>query len=307
MRADAVFEGGGVKGIALVGAVCCLEDSGYRWQRLAGTSAGAIVASLLAVGYTGTELKDILMNLNYLMFLDKNIVQSVPIIGKPISIFKYKSIYSGQFIETWLRELFEAKGKKKFGDISVNGVSKLKVIATDITKRDILILPDDLIKYDIDPMEFEIAKAVRMSISLPFYFNPVKLNYAKGSSYIVDGGLLSNFPVWIFDVTNKPRWPTIGFKLNENLTKYSASGKTDLISYILDLMGTFVDRNEEMYLHDKDSVRTIDIPTLGVKTTQFDISKALSLKLFNSGYEEARKFNSSWSFESYINKYRNLY
>jgi NTE family protein len=71
-------------------------------------------------------------------------------------------------------------------------------------------------------------------------------------------------------------------------------------------MGTFVDRNEEMYLHDKDSVRTIDIPTLGVKTTQFDISKDLSIKLFNSGYEEARRFNSSWSFEAYINKYRNL-
>lgn len=305
MRADAVFEGGGVKGIALVGAVCYLEDIGYRWERLAGTSAGAIVAALLAVGYSGTELKKILMDLNYMMFLDKNLIQAIPILGKPISIVKYKSIYSGQFIETWIRELIEAKGKKNFGDITINGTSKLKVIASDITKRDILILPDDLIKYDIDPMKFEIAKAVRMSIALPFYFNPVKLNYSKGNSYVVDGGLLSNFPVWIFDVKNKPRWPTIGFKLNENLTKYSASGKTDLISYILDLMGTFVDRNEEMYLNDKDSVRTIDIPTLGVKTTQFEISKELSLKLFNSGYEEAKKFTSSWNFEAYISKYRN--
>ena len=55
--ADAVFEGGGVKGIALVGAVAVAEEKGYRWANLAGTSAGAIVASLLAAGYTGAEFR----------------------------------------------------------------------------------------------------------------------------------------------------------------------------------------------------------------------------------------------------------
>jgi NTE family protein len=60
LRADAVFEGGGVKGIGLVGAVTVMEERGYRWMNLAGTSAGAIVASLLAAGYTGPELAGIL-------------------------------------------------------------------------------------------------------------------------------------------------------------------------------------------------------------------------------------------------------
>jgi predicted acylesterase/phospholipase RssA len=55
-KADAVFEGGGVKGIALAGAIVVAESLGVQWQRVAGTSAGAITACLLAAGYTGEEL-----------------------------------------------------------------------------------------------------------------------------------------------------------------------------------------------------------------------------------------------------------
>ncbi len=60
-RLDGVFEGGGVKGIALVGAVSVVEEAGYSFVNLAGTSAGAIVATLLAAGYTAGELKTVLM------------------------------------------------------------------------------------------------------------------------------------------------------------------------------------------------------------------------------------------------------
>ena len=59
-RVDAVFEGGGVKGIALVGAAAVVEAAGYRFNNLAGTSAGAIVAALLGAGYTAAELQSIL-------------------------------------------------------------------------------------------------------------------------------------------------------------------------------------------------------------------------------------------------------
>lgn len=56
-KADGVFEGGGVKGIGLVGALIVAEERGYTdWQRVAGTSAGAIVASLLAAGYSAVKL-----------------------------------------------------------------------------------------------------------------------------------------------------------------------------------------------------------------------------------------------------------
>jgi NTE family protein len=304
VKADAVFEGGGVKGIGLVGAVCYMEEMGYTWEQVAGTSAGSIVAALIAVGYTGKELKDIIMDLNYQLFLDKSKLGAIPLVGKPVCLIKDKGMYQGDFIEKWLEKLLRAKGKTKFKDISIMGKSKLVIMAADITKREVLILPEDLKKYGMDPLEFDIAKAVRMSIGIPLYFNPIKLNYRSGSSYVVDGGLLSNYPIWIFDVKNKPRWPTIGFKLCEDKKIHNAKGNMDIISYISDIIGTVMDRNEEIYIKDKDNVRTINIKTLGIKATQFNISKEESLDLFNEGYIAAKEFIASWDFNDYVQKYR---
>lgn len=304
MKVDAVFEGGGVKGIALIGAVCCLESRGIEWQRFAGTSAGSIIASLLAAGYTGKELKDIMLEYDYRKYLDKYKTDALSIFTKSISLFKDKGIYSGDPIESFVRDLLVKKGKTRFKDISVNGKSKLKIIASDVTRKNMLILPDDISKYGIDPMEFEIAKAVRMSISIPLYFKPVKLSYNKRCSLMVDGGILSNFPLWIFDVEGIPKWPTFGLKLSGKSSKNTIINKMDFISFLLDIMNTMIDKNEEIYIRDKDAVRTIFIPTLGVSTTEFDITKEMKIKLFKSGYSSAEKFLDSWDFKQYIAKYR---
>jgi NTE family protein len=304
LKADAVFEGGGVKGIAFVGAICCLEEYGYEWQNIAGVSAGAIIGALLAAGYKGRELKDILEGLDYKKFLDRDRVQATPGIGKPLGLFLEKGFYNGSYIEEWIEGLLLAKGKTRFKDISINNESPLKIIASDITKKIIMILPDDLKNYGIDPMEFEISKAVRMSISLPFYFKPVKLEHKDGASLIVDGGILSNFPIWMFDVDGFPRWPTIGFKVVENEPSRTSIGKTDIVSYVFDIVNTILDRNEEIFLEDKDAVRTISIPSLGIKITHFDITKEESTRLFKEGYNCAKEFVRTWNFQGYIKKYR---
>lgn len=305
MKADIVCEGGGVKGIALLGAIYYLEEYGYKFERFAGTSAGAIVTSLLAVGYSGKELKELLFNLNFKNFYDKNKLTLLPFIGPTISLFKNKGLFSGNNIESYLNDLYKAKGKTKFKDIAVNGVSPLKVIASDVTNKQLLILPDDLNKYNIDPLEFEIAKAVRMSISIPFYFNPVILKNGKESSFIVDGGLLSNFPIWIFDVENNPRWPTFGLKLisDDDMKKVSPS-KSNLISFACDVVDTMLSKDDEAFLNNKDSIRTIKIRTYDVGTVDFDISKDEYLTLFNSGYNCAKAFLAKWNFTSYVSRYR---
>lgn len=304
MKADAVFEGGGVKGIALIGAVCCLEDRGYQWQRFAGTSAGAIIASLLAAGYTGKELKDIIMNYDCRNYLDKYKIKPLSFFRKTTSLFKNKGIHSGNPIENFVKDLLQKKGKTKFKDISIDGKSRLKIIASDITEKNMLILPDDIAKYGIDPMEFEIAQAVRMSMGIPFYFRPVKLLYNKGTSFIVDGGLLSNFPVWMFDVEGIPKWPTFGFKLSGKSSNNSILTKIDFITFLFDIINTMIDKNEEIYVRHKDAVRTIFIPTLGISSTEFDITKEMKLKLFESGYNSANKFLDSWVFREYISQHR---
>ena len=219
MYADLVCKGGGVKGIALVGAISYFEEQGYAWKRVAGTSAGAIVASLVAVGYSANEIKDIMYDLDYNKLADKNKLQSIPLVGSAASLFLSKGLHSGDYIENFLSKKFEQKGKKYFRDIYIHNNSKLKVIATDVTRHKLITLPDDLVEYNINPFDFEIAKAVRMSLSIPFFYEPIVLNTDKEPCYIVDGGLLSNFPIWIFDVADNPRWPTFGLNLYNNVQK----------------------------------------------------------------------------------------
>lgn len=304
MYADIVCEGGGVKGIALVGSINCLENYRYEFKKMAGTSAGAVISSLLAVGYRGEELKNLVLNLDYnkLMFTTKFKKVSSMLKGG-INLFFKKGIYSTENIEKYLYNLFLAKGKTKFKDISINGESPLKIIASDITNKKLLILPDDLPNYGIDPMEFEISKAVVMSISIPFYFFPFIFKTTTEKDFIVDGGLLSNFPIWIFDSKDTPIWPTFGLRLKEDDT-FHLKKRYSLFSYLSDIIQTAITHNENIYLENKDSVRTIDLPTLSIKTTDFNLNKSKILSLYKSGYKTTENFINSWSFERYVNNYR---
>ncbi len=76
-----------------------------------------------------------------------------------------------------------------------------------------VVFPDDLPNYGFLNYRFSIAKAVRMSSTIPFFFEPVKWRTPKWKQpcYMVDGGILSNYPIWIFDSPTSPRWPTFGF------------------------------------------------------------------------------------------------
>ena len=303
MYADLVCKGGGVKGIALVGAISYFEEQGYAWKRVAGTSAGAIVASLVAVGYSANEIKDIMYDLDYNKLADKNKLQSIPLVGSAASLFLSKGLHSGDYIEIFLSKKFEQKGKKYFRDIYIHNNSKLKVIATDVTRHKLITLPDDLVEYNINPLDFEIAKAVRMSLSIPFFYEPIVLNTDKEPCYIVDGGLLSNFPIWIFDVADNPRWPTFGLNLYNNVHKPN-NNPNGFIPFLMDVVETSLATSEEVYFKDCDAVRIVNIPTLGINTVDFDISKDQIKYLFNSGYISAKSFLEGWNFNDYLKYYR---
>jgi NTE family protein len=303
MNIDVVFQGGGVKAIAFVGAIQALEQNGYTFNRLAGTSAGAITAALLRAGYSGEELKKIMLDMDYTKILN-NGMGGIPLMGNAIELIKSKGFYDGRLIEKWIYKLLKKKGIVKFKDIEGYEKGALKIIAADVTKRNILILPDDLKNYGIEPSEFEVAKAVRMSISIPFFFKPVKLKVNHNVSYIVDGGVISNFPIWLFDVEATPRWPTFGFKLKNNTNKQVNKQGNDLFSYFIDVIETMVDRNEEEYLPDRNAIRTVTIDTVGVRTTEFNISRKKCIKLYESGFNSTNEFLNSWSFRDYISKYR---
>jgi len=317
MKADAVFEGGGVKGIGLVGAVAVAEERGYEMENVAGTSAGAIVAALVAAGYTAAQLKEILEKLEYIKLKDKGLVDMVPGVGPLASVIFEKGIYEGKFFEEWMGDLLRNSPRKvkTFGDLIMDEYRadeqycfRLRVIASDVTLGRMLVLPQDIKDYGIRPEDLNVAHAVRMSMSIPFFYEPVTLKNMKTNqtSYIVDGGLLSNFPLWLFDTQGKaPEWPTFGFKLvepeEEKGVFHPIKGP---ISMLVALFSTMMEAHDARYIKDENFVRTIPIPTLGVKTTEFDISMDRSLKLYQSGRDAADKFFNAWNFTSYVQKYR---
>ncbi len=318
-KADAVFEGGGVKGIALAGSIAVAEKLGVQWQRVAGTSAGAITACLLAAGYTGEELIPILTEeMDFEEFMDEDFIDKIPFIGKLASAIFEKGIYEGDYFEDWMAEKLKAKGVETFASfMDENGESRLKLIASDVTRREMIVLPDDLHKYGINPAEFSVARAARMSMSIPYFFEPVELNVKlpysdkpkknRRKCFIVDGGLLSNFPVWLFDAKegDAPQWPTYGFKLLEPGSSKPSPSKWPH-QYIMSLISTMLDAHDKAYINNANYKRTIGIPTMGIQTTQFDLTQDDKNLLLRSGQEAAIRFFEDWDFDEHNNEFRDL-
>ncbi|HHU55378.1 MAG TPA: patatin-like phospholipase family protein [Acholeplasmataceae bacterium] len=297
MKVDLVFEGGGILGIAFVGAYHALTMKGYEIDRCAGTSAGAIISSLIIAGYTSSELKVLIKETDFSQFLKKTSLSKISLIGKALSFVYNKGIYDIRAVEKWIEFLLLKKQIKTFKDIKNN---VLKVIAADITNRKLLILPDDLKFYGINSDNFSIAKAVAMSCSIPLFFTPIIIN----NSFIVDGGLLSSFPIWIFDVEGMPRYPTFGIKIKDPVS-LSFQGKTGIISYIKDLLYATYNKEETTFLRDEDLVRTIIIDFDNkTKATDLTISSKRIDYLYTCGYKSTIDFLSKWSFRNYIKKYR---
>lgn len=303
---DLVFEGGGLKGIALVGAYSALEEHGFRPQNMAGASAGAIVAALIAAGYTAAELREVIGALD-LPTLEDPRKGRLPVFSKTLSILEHRGIYEGKAMLRWLTSLLEAKGVRTFGDLirrpdaELRYRYKLQVIASDLTAERLLVLPRDAHWLGVeDPDELEVALAVRMSMSIPLFFEPVSFTNPKtGSEHLlVDGGMLSNFPVWLFD-SEAPLWPTIGVKFIEDDPRAPLAapqvrgGLFGLVDYARSLVETMMEAHDRFYLEETDFHRTIAIDPLGVRTTEFDLSRERALKLYASGRAAAEKFLSS--------------
>jgi NTE family protein len=302
-----------------------MEKAGYEFENLAGTSAGAIVASLLAAGYSSEELKQELEQLNYNDFKDEGLLDKLGFVGKSLSIgFEY-GIYEGEFFEDWLERLLFAKGKTTFGDITTDYKEekykyKFQAIAADITDRRLLVLPGDLKLFGINPDEFSISRAVRMSMSIPFFFEPVELKDTSGRKhFIVDGGVLSNYPIWLLDDgTSDPPWPTIGFKLMEPGKRKLKGAKrnpiNNPISFLKAIVGTMLDAHDNFHISKSkgDYARTIGIPTVitingmekEIGTTDFGITQEESQALYENGVRVAKEFLATWDFDEWKKKYR---
>src|SRR5439155_18699560 len=224
----------------------------------------------------------------------------------------------------WMRGLLNAKRIETFAQLRTEWESpkyayRLQVIASDVSARELLALPRDAGKLGVDPDDLEVALAVRMSMSIPIFFEPVRIQNRETNHehVIVDGGMLSNFPVWLFDCEDEeePDWPTFGLLLVEPDPKvpitarlpapeHAPRGARGLVSLLSGMVHTMMEAHDRLYLEKEQFARTIPIPTLGVRTTEFDITRERAEALYQSGFQAAQDFLSRWDFDAYVEEFR---
>lgn len=222
MRADLVLEGGGIKGIGLAGAVAAVTDAGYVPRRISGTSAGALVGVIAAAGARGAQLGDIMRRLDFRAVADRHGLGLVPLIGPGLALLSGTGLYRGEYLLEWITDELATLGVRTWRDLRLDDPSlpseqryRLVVTCSDLTLGQLVRLPWDYRSvYGLDPDAQPVAHAVRASMSIPFLFEPTTLTHADPSvsSTLVDGGLLSNFPIDSLDRTDgaAPAWPTFG-------------------------------------------------------------------------------------------------
>jgi NTE family protein len=327
-NADLVLEGGGVKGAGLVGAVSALSDSSdaYTFHRVAGTSAGAIVASMLAAGLTVPELTTIMTELDFAQFEDESTVfKHFKRFGEGFGLILHEGLFKGDFMHTWIADTLASKGVHTWGDLKDEDPNsalppeqqyKLVVIVSDVSRGRMLRLPWDYQQLcGIAPDDQPVADAVRASASIPFFFRPFHLRadptvtQGHGEILCTDGGMLSNFPIDIFDRNDgkTPRWPTLGVKLSARQQIHDADWQPNPgpLELAKSLIATMTNAHDQAHIDNEEyTSRTIFVDTTGYKSTDFHLTNEDKTTLLTKGKEAGTQFLTSWDWEAWKRKWR---
>lgn len=332
MEIYAIFEGGGAKGIGHVGALSALHYFfGNRIAGVAGTSAGAIVAALLAVGYRPSELFDEATGTGLLATDLEQLVGrqqwdryewfrerteqllSGSSLGNCLRLAfqrKYRravsefaerrgllatDIFRDQF-EAWLQRKVQPgpTGKVLFSDLPANGML-LKIVAADLDEKKPVVFSAQ------DTPDVAIADAVAASIAIPFVFRPVTIEVNSKRRTLVDGGVVSNFPAWVFDRERRrdtQRRFTIGFQLAEKKQAPPAGAKKDsngpttgqvLGKHALAILDAVLSGDHQIHIRSIDDLHTcvLQVP---VSTLQLKLSPEQKLDIYRTAKTEAELF-----------------
>lgn len=336
LRADLALEGGGVKGIGLAGAVLALDEAGYAFPRVAGTSAGAIAASLIAaIGKAGKPMSSLHGYLNTLDFTkfmpEGKIHHFLDHFGGPVArladaeiLTRKVGLYPGTYLAEWLQPILTGLGVNTFGDLRIDPAAdprmslpperryRLVVHTSDVTREQLVRLPWDYNYYGLARDQQQVVGAVRASMSIPFFFEPVTTqaqetdvdvpmpdgstacqHYDAGAVTWVDGGMLENFPIGAFDRIDggPPRWPTIGVKLSVLQTQFAATQACDTaLSVGIRALHTMTGEWNRYSIDQATAARTIFVDRAGLTATQFDLTPAQQDQLFINGVTAATRF-----------------
>lgn len=307
-----VFEGAGIRGIAYSGVIHQLENEGIlkNITKVGGTSAGAITALMVSLGYNSSEIFKIISDTKFQKFNDGEFF----FIGGFSRLKSRYGWYKGDEFSKWLEKIVEDKTENPeitFAELNNKGFKDLYVTATCLNKQKLLIFSAD--SYP----QMKIKDAVRISMSIPLYFEAVFIdssgklyktqNSKKDLDTVVDGGIIGNFPIFMFDSlyldpSNQshriPNYKTIGIRIDTDEQIQSDSLSRELmpieINTISDYLMAFyvltlenLNRNK---LIPEDWERTISVSSAGISPRIKKLSKDQKEALIKNGEDYTELF-----------------
>ena len=278
-----VFAGGGIKGIALAGAAAGAMDSGYRFEQVVGTSSGSLVGSLVAAGYTADELAEAVMVVPWPELADPMPAARFPGLGKHLALAMGLGHNRGDKIERVWRSLLKAKGVKTFGDLPPGS---LRMVSTDLTHQRGVVIPDQLADYGTQADRFSVARAVRMSCAVPFFFRPVQLRNLRTAevSLFCDGALTANFPLRVapWDADH----PVVGFKFVDSMVPKAARAINGPVSLVRAVVEASVRASGTLRGTLMEKAMMVEIPAER-DPLDFNVSPVIARHLFDVGRSAA--------------------
>jgi NTE family protein len=314
MKTYAILAGGGVKGIALAGCLAAAEEKGVEFQGYGGTSAGSIVALLGSVGYRGSEIREFLKNESFTNFLDdggaelerlkrlatlifeKRWFKSARVARRLFSertllkrLYSDSGLYSASNLERFVREKVkerfpELEDDFQFADLHRAGAKLLKIVAADVVRRKSLVFSSN---GNTGESDWSVITALRASISYPYVFRPVQMH----TSYLTDGGISSNLPVFLFEEERKSnKLPVLAFDLIVPSTKQPDTNYK-LFKFSQDVLMTTMESSDKLLqgLITGLNYIPVKVPS-SIDTLKFSLSPDEQTALYLAGYEAAMRY-----------------
>lgn len=272
LKYTCLFGGGAIRGLAYIGAIRAMEELDVEFDILGGSSVGSIFATLLACGYKSYELENLFMKVNFELFKDIHLG-----FGKNFALSR------GEIFVDWLNELISRK---------INIKNKDNLTFSDL-EQDLVIITTNLTTFSTQEFskyttpDFEIAKAIRISSSMPGLMPPYKFN----GNNLVDGDLQKAAPMWkLSDRLNTSYSRIMEFRLEgeccESDSKNPISFINTIYSCVTDVATAFV---SEIY-GKNDRYDCVRLNTGDIFFADLNLDKDSRRKLVQSGYDQTMKY-----------------
>ena len=297
-----VFEAAGIRGIAYCGAIQEMESRNLMnaIEKVAGTSSGSITALAISLGYKGKEIENIILKTNFKKFNDGKYF----FIGGLHRTNKYFGWYKGKKIEHWIEKIIEQKTGNSnitFEELHQKGFKDLYIAGTSLNKQKAVIF-----SHETYP-KMKIKDAVRISISIPLYFEAVFIDSTgtvfkrpkqkQGLDVMVDGGFLKNYPIHVFDKTTADLF-TIGFRIDADAQIENDKSSRELAEipisnidhYFRAFYNIVMENLNRSKLTDADWRRTISISDGNTAPRLRKLSKEEVVTLIENGKRAVRDY-----------------